>query len=56
MFKQLFPIAWVFLVLITGILVCLGAIAWMLLRPPAAEAQLREGMEFVREVLRHAAA
>ena len=31
-------------------------IAWMLLRPPAAEAQLHAGMEFVREVLRHATA
>ena len=56
MFKQLFPITWIFIALITGILICLAAIAWMLLRPPAAEAQLHTGMEFVREVLRHAAA
>ena len=56
MFKQLFPITWIFIALITGILICLAAIAWMLLRPPAAEAQLHAGMEFVREVLRHAAA
>ena len=54
--KHLFPIAWIFFALITGILICLGAIAWMLLQPPAAEARLIEGAHFVREVLRHAAA
>ena len=54
--KHLFPSAWIFAALIAGILICLTAIAWMLLRPPAAEAQLHAGMEFVREVLRHAAA
>ena len=51
--KHLFPIAWIFFALITGILICLGAIAWMLLRPPAAEARLLEGAHFVREVLHH---
>lgn len=54
--KHLFPSAWIFAALIAGILICLGMIAWMLLRPPAAEAQLREGAHFVWEVLRHATA
>ena len=54
--KHLFPSAWIFATLIAGILICLGMIAWMLLRPPAAEARLLEGAHFVREVLRHATA
>ena len=56
MLKHLFPSAWIFAALIAGILICLGMIAWMLLRPPAAEARLLEGAHFVREVLRHATA
>lgn len=56
MLKHLFPSAWIFAALIAGILICLGMIAWMLLQPPMAEAQLREGAHFVREVLRHATA
>lgn len=56
MLKHLFPSAWIFAALIAGILICLGMIAWMLLRPPMAEAQLREGAYFVQEVLRHATA
>ena len=43
MLKHLFPSAWIFAALIAGILICLGMIAWMLLQPPMAEAQLREG-------------
>lgn len=54
--KHLFPSAWIFAALIAGILICLGMIAWMLLRPPAAEARLLEGAHFVREVLHHATA
>ena len=56
MLKHLFPSAWIFAALIAGILICLGMIAWMLLQPPMAEAQLREGAHFVREVLRRATA
>ena len=56
MLKHLFPSAWIFAALIAGILICLGMIAWMLLQPPMAEAQLLEGAHFVREVLRHATA
>ena len=54
--KHLFPSMWIFIALIAGILICLIAIAWMLLRPPTAQAQLREGAYFVREVLHHAPA
>ena len=56
MLKHLFPSAWIFAALIAGILICLGMIAWMLLQPPMAEAQMREGAHFVREVLHHATA
>ena len=56
MLKHLFPSVWIFAALIAGILICLGLIAWMLLQSPLAEAQLREGAHFVREVLRHATA
>ena len=54
--QHLFPSAWIFAALIAGILICLGLIAWMLVRPPAAEARLLEGAHFVREVLHHATA
>lgn len=54
MFKHLFIYFWIFSVLILGILVCLGIIAWMLLtRTPYTtffpQAQL------VKEMLFHAA-
>ena len=52
--KHLFLYAWIFGLLIAGILVCLGLIAWMLLTQTSQPVFFREA-QFVKEALIHAA-
>lgn len=52
--KHLFLYAWIFAVLILGILICLGCIAWMLLARAPQPVFFHEA-QLVKEVLSHAA-
>lgn len=52
--KHLFLYAWIFGALVLGILVCIGAIAWMLLTHAPQPAFYPEA-QLVQEVLSHAA-
>jgi len=52
--KHLYLYAWIFALLVLGILTCLVLIAWMLLnRAPISE--LLDGAQLVRGVIHHAA-
>ena len=54
--KHLFLYAGIFALLITGIVFCLGMLAWMLFFQPEPHAAWYPGAQLVKEALNHALA